>query len=417
MAQIKSGNASVVSGSNIVTGVGTDWIGKVQVGSMFIVRGESVAYDVAAVSDTLQELTLTGNYVGISGTKPYEITIDFTPNFNFPEINASDVDWPLVVTRTFRKIDAELASGATQHSHPNLSVLSQLGDSAGTLTYKGAPIEGGAGGDAEVSQNITVYGVNQGSYSNGNVIPAGTPLETVVKNMLQVIVPPTYTAPSVSISSNAGATSVEIGTTISPLLTATFNRNDAGTATAYNFKKNGTSIQNGMTTSVQDGSNTVSSALSYQVAISYNAGAVENDNMGNPYPTGQISAGTVNSNTITYTPYRKYFYGSSTATSAPITSAEVRALTGVLNLVGDGTTFTITIAAGARRIVIAYPASLGAISSVKYVELGNAEVKDTFILSTVSVEGANAYPAITYNVYTYISAVPFGDAATYTVTI
>jgi hypothetical protein len=83
----------------------------------------------------------------------------------------------------------------------------------------------------------------------------------------------------------------------------------------------------------------------------------------------------------------------------------------------NGTTFTLNITAGATSVKFAYPAALRDVSSVKYVELGNGEVKDTFILTNELVEGAVGFTSINYKVYTYIPAIPFGDAVTYSVTI
>ena len=47
----------------------------------------------------------------------------------------------------------------------------------------------------------------------------------------------------------------------------------------------------------------------------------------------------------------------------------------------------------------------------------NAEIKSAFTKSTVSVEGANGYTAISYKVYTTDYAQPNDKANTYTVTI
>ena len=47
----------------------------------------------------------------------------------------------------------------------------------------------------------------------------------------------------------------------------------------------------------------------------------------------------------------------------------------------------------------------------------NAEVKDIFNLTNVAVEGAEAYTAETYNVYTYIPVNPFEKTATYKITL
>ena len=106
-----------------------------------------------------------------------------------------------------------------------------------------------------------------------------------------------------------------------------------------------------------------------------------------------------------------------TGSTTPTTSANVRTLANsYLNPV-NGYSLTLNIASGTTRIVIAYPATLEDVSSIKYVELGNAEVKDTFVETLVNVEGANSFTAISYKVFTYLPSVPFGANATYNVTI
>lgn len=46
----------------------------------------------------------------------------------------------------------------------------------------------------------------------------------------------------------------------------------------------------------------------------------------------------------------------------------------------------------------------------------NADVTSTFVKSTVDVEGANNYEAATYNVWTFIPAVDYGQDAILAVT-
>ena len=275
----------------------------------------------------------------------------------------------------------------------------------------------GGTGSSTVTNDITVYGVTQGTYSDGAVIPAGTSLEDVVKNMLQTIIPPTYLSPTLTIT-GSGSTTVEIGTTISPTLTPTFNQRDGGSPILYSLKKNGTDIYTGPTAvPYTEAGYVIDSVVSYQATESYDAGPIKNDNQGNPYPTGSIQAGTATSNTISYAGRRKLFYTIDTATTTPTTSADVRALpNGSLNPAA-GTAFTMNIPAGTTRLSIAYPATIRDISSIKYVELGNGEVKDTFNMTLVNVEGAAGYAAIQYKVFTYLPAVPFSDAVTYQVVI
>ena len=265
----------------------------------------------------------------------------------------------------------------------------------------------GGGGSSTVGADFQVYGVTQGTYSDGATIAAGTSLEDVVKNMLQAVIPASYSAPTLGISSGQ---TVEAGTSITPTITPTWNQRDGGTSILYSLKKGGVDIFTNATAIAHADSVFIlgDETVSYQATNTYNAGPIKNNNQGNPSPTGQIAAGTATSNVASYTGKRNLFYG--------INQSDPRALTALLGPV-NSTTFTINIPSGATSVKFAYPDSLRAVSSVKYVELGNGEVKDTFTLTTELIAGAAGFTSINYKVYTYIPAIPFGDAVTYSVTI
>lgn len=289
----------------------------------------------------------------------------------------------------------------------------------GAVTLTTADIDGlgsiVAGGGA-LSAPLQVLDVEQGAYANGETIPAGTSFETIIKKMLQKEVAAVYQQPSVSFSAS-GSTTREFGSDISTTLTGSFTRGDAGALTAYRVKEDGavvlteTAVAN-YTTSFQ-----LTASKSFVSEADYATGQQLNNNMGNPSGT-PIQAGTKTSNTVTFTPARGSFYGADTETSAAATSTQVRNVrtNPVLGL-QNGSTFAITVPVGTRRITIAYPATLRPLTSVAYVESGNAPVKDTFTETTVSVQGANGSTAIDYRVYTYIPAIAFGSEATYNVTI
>ena len=84
MAQYKAGTATVVNGSAVVSGSGTQWLANVQAGDSFVMAGVSLVYDVASVdSDT--QLTLTAPYGGTGKTGAYAIQRDFTTD-GIPEM-------------------------------------------------------------------------------------------------------------------------------------------------------------------------------------------------------------------------------------------------------------------------------------------------------------------------------------------
>ena len=146
---------------------------------------------------------------------------------------------------------------------------------------------------------------------------------------------------------------------------------------------------------------TVSDGISYKITAkaTHNAGAVPVTNTGNPYPAGQIAAGTKSATSGAVTGYRNTFYGTLTAKTDP-TSDVVRGLASKSGkALANGNSFTVTVPVGALRVMIAYPATLRDVNSIKDVNGLNAEISSGFTKKTVDVEGANDYKAISYKVY------------------
>ncbi len=284
---------------------------------------------------------------------------------------------------------------------------------------KGAAGEGAAGGSSTVTADFTVLGVTQGMYKDGDTITAGTNLEDVVKNMLKNVIPPTYVSPTLSIA-GSGASSIEAGSNITPTITPTWTANDGGVVTNYRLTKNGTAVVNTALPEafVSEAFQILDETIAFVATVNYDMGPIKKDNAGNDSPDGRIAAGSKTSNTVNYVGKRNLFHGSDLATDVvPTISDEIRALTGKVLEPVAGTVFTINIPAGAKKVVFAYPETLRDVSTVKYVEGLNTEVKGIFGKTTIKVQGANGAAGINYKVYTYVPAAPFGANATYNVTI
>lgn len=262
---------------------------------------------------------------------------------------------------------------------------------------------------------------NIGSFKNGDIIPANTTVDDVIRKLLQVQIPPVYTEPSVSVvvSAGSGGGSYEEGTSVSAIVTATFTQNDAGPLSTIEITKNGTSMVSGNKSTISHTETfTVSGTTTFTAIASYGEGETKQDNFGNDYPTGKIASGSKTSNSITYKSYRKYFWGCDSSTSAPANSSDVRALSNASTSgASEKTTIKISVKAGESRVCFAYPATLRDVSSIKYVEFNNDEIKSFFNSTVISVEGANGYAGIDYKVYTYIPDQPFPSDMTFNVTI
>ena len=274
----------------------------------------------------------------------------------------------------------------------------------------------GGGGSSTLLSDLTVAGTTVGGVTSGRTFAAGTSLEDILRAILIVAVTPTYTQPALNLNCSLSFIK-EIGTSLTPVWTPYWAQNDAGALTAYRLKKAGSTIySNTSATAFTETAFQLTANVSYTAEADYRSGVLKLTNLGAPWPTGQIAAGTKTSGTVTFVAARQMFYGTDTSTSTPNTSSQVRAFTPYVNPT-NGTSFTINIPVGATRVAIAYPASLQNVTQIKYVEGLNADVKGAFNLSTVAVEGANGYTPITYKVYTYVPVGAFGNVATYNVTI
>ena len=161
---------------------------------------------------------------------------------------------------------------------------------------------GGGGGGGSLEDDLTTS-VTVGGISSGTNYPADTPLEKILRDMLNPVAYPTLTNPSASLSAT-GAKLLETGATLATTMTVAFNRGSinpaygtsgyrSGVATSYAL--NGGTPQSGNTFSL-----TVTSAqLSYRAAVAYEAGEQPKDSVGKNY-SSPLPAGSVNSNTITY---------------------------------------------------------------------------------------------------------------------
>lgn len=262
---------------------------------------------------------------------------------------------------------------------------------------------------------------NIGSYSNGDIISAGTSIDSIVRKLVQVQIPPVYTAPSVSVAVSSGTAggSYEEGTTATPTITATFTKNDAGSLNNIIIKKNGAQVATSTSSPASHTETiTITGSIKFSATATYAAGLIKKDNFGEDYPTGAISAGSKDSSEITYSGYRKYFWGSDSVTTAPASSGNIRSLTNSSsNAASQGRTFTLSVTKGQTRAIFAYPANIRDVSSVKYVEMGNDESKALFEKTVIPVEGANGFTAIDYKVYTLMPAQPFPSDMTFSVTI
>ena len=270
----------------------------------------------------------------------------------------------------------------------------------------------------------TTYAIGKVKLVNGSaeLVPAGGTLEDFF-NVFVDEKTPAVTQPSVQLTFSQ-AKAYEVGTVVEPTYSAklspgSYSYGPATGVTASSWEVTDTEDNTLTAASGSFPALTVADDSSYKITAkaSYEAGAVPVTNLGNEYAAGQIKAGSKQATSLAITGYRNSFYGTMEAKDE-ITSDVIRGLAGVSGAaLANGSTFDVEIPVGALRVVIAYPATLRDISSVKDVNGMSAEISSSFVPQTVSVEGANGFQAIDYKVYTLDFANANDTANTFTVTI
>ena len=266
-------------------------------------------------------------------------------------------------------------------------------------------------------KDIIIKGVTQGGYSEGITIPKGTSFEDIIQKMLTLVIPANYVAPTCNINGSEIKT-LEAGTIINPTITPSFIKNDAGDINRYLLQKKGITVKDTATLQTFTDSNLLvgDEIVNFRATMFYNNGPIKNNNLDEPSPIGQIKTGSIFSNTVNYVGVRNLFFGCSTNNNPISNNEEIRSL----NKKEDptaGTALTLNIPAGTKKIIIAYPSTIRDVSSIKYVEGLNAEIKSIFQKSLLNISGANNYNPIEYKVFVYIPDVPFSNNVTYNIVI
>lgn len=157
-------------------------------------------------------------------------------------------------------------------------------------------------GSSELTDDMTTA-IVVGGITAGTTYEAGTSLETVLRDMLEPTLYPSFTAPSATLS-GSGSKLLETGATLAVTLTATFSRGSitpaygtsgyrSGAATGYTL--NGGTEQAGNTWS----ETVTASNKTFSASVAYAAGEQPKDSKGNDYQSA-LPAGSVNTGTVSY---------------------------------------------------------------------------------------------------------------------
>ena len=275
--------------------------------------------------------------------------------------------------------------------------------------------------DLTYTANIGVLTVP--SSGSGTISASGKNVKDVLASILAKEKNPSATAPAVTIGTQTNFGTFEIGTKKNLVYGATLS---AGSytygpttgITAKTWEVTCTGVIGSKTTASGTFENVVAEATPKTVTVkaTYDAGAVPVTNLGNPYPTGQIKAGSASKTSNSLVGVRYMFWGPMTDASAELSSANIRALankkassTGTLATFGAGT--------GAKKVVVAVPAGRK-ITKALLTSAMNADITSVFVKqsSQSQVEGAENYTAAAYDVYVYQPA-SIDAGETYSITI
>ena len=250
----------------------------------------------------------------------------------------------------------------------------------------------------------------------------GKNVEQVLSSLMAQEANPSKSNPAVSFNSTTGLGTFEIGTTKDltynvALSAGGYTYGPATGITAQTWEVSCTGVSEKLTSSLGTFENVVAEATAKKITAkaTYNDGAIPVTNLGNPYPEGQIKAGSASKDSSTLLGVRYMFWGPMT-TDGTIDSAAVRAL-GHNKATANGTLATFGAGAGAVKVVVAVPSDKK-ITKVLMPSALNADVTALFVKqsSTVQVNGANNYAAAAYNIYVYQPA-SIDAGETYAVTI
>lgn len=275
------------------------------------------------------------------------------------------------------------------------------------------------------SKDFTLNGTDLGALKDGEKIPEGTSIDDLLNMITQKAIAPTYTQPTVTIAKSGSGTAAgnyEAGTSITPILTATFNKNDAGDLTKLSILKGSAEVGSDTSSPYTYTGEAIvlgDETISFKARAAYEDGEVKNNNLGQPDATGQIKAGTKDSSTLSFVGQRQLFWGTGVGELPALDSATIRGLSNKKLNPTQGYSWNIPIAVGQQYVIFAYRASLRDVNEIMYVETNDTGMASSFTKTTVQVADARGGESgkVDYKVYSYRMAAPAAATMTFKVTI
>ena len=275
--------------------------------------------------------------------------------------------------------------------------------------------------DADLTYTAGI-GVLAAPTGSATLAAKGKSVKEVLASILAKEAYPNATNPAVSISGESGYGTFQVGTLKNLAYTGNLSAGSYtyGPATgiaATSWSASCTGVTETKTTKSGTFENVMADTTVKTVSVTahYGDGAIPVTNLGNPYPSKQIKAGSASKSSSQLRGVRYMFWGPMT-TDAELNSANIRALAHKEEAKAKGLS-TFGAGAGAKKVVVAVPAGRK-ITKVLMPSALNADVTALFVKQGTQsqVEGANAYAAAAYDVYVYQPA-SIDAGETYSVTI
>lgn len=274
------------------------------------------------------------------------------------------------------------------------------------------------------SKEYTLNGTSLGALNNGEKIPEGSSIDDLLNMITQKPLAPSYAQPTVTLAKSGSGTaagSYEAGTSITPVLTATFNKNDAGDLTKLAILKGNEEVGSDVSSPYTYTGEAIvlgDETVTFKARVTYNDGPVKNNNLGKPDATGQIKAGTKDSSALSFVGQRNAFWGYGAGTIESPSSDQIRGLANKRLNVSANNVISVAIATGSQHIIFALPAPR-TLKQVSYDDLGDKGMLSAFAKTTVQVAdargGSNGMKD--YNVYVYNMSTPSAATMNFSFTI
>lgn len=256
-------------------------------------------------------------------------------------------------------------------------------------TSKFELVIGGGDGSSTITEDITVYGVcDQLGYKDGDTIPTGTDITTILKTLLQKVIHPTYVAPTLSVKTNKNL--LELGAETTIVVTPTFTQNNGGAITGYKLYRDDVLLEEGTVLGSYTDTYTPTGTFNYKYEVSYDDGAILQNNTGADDEIGRILAGTIEKVSGNISVASPSYYGTVDA----LDEASICNATKVIRSKGD---LTQKFTADNQAVFFAYPVSFGKLSSI--INQNNYEVLSAFTEQTMTINTVDYYVYSLSNLY------------------